>query len=90
MYVHIDDSDRIVLRYEVPADESGRISGSTLIVIHDIEVTGTYYVLFHAHTVEDLGQFDIMWKGSLETCLEKFGDEVHTWEIDAGMTPAPK
>ena len=90
MFVTIDENDRVVLRYEVPADLTGRISGSVFLIVHDIEISGTYSVLWKAHTNDTLeeNQYDLMWRGSFETCMDRFSDEVIEFETTA-ITPTP-
>jgi len=79
------ENDREVLRYEVPKIENQQhvASGSVLLLVHDADITGTYVVLFRGIR-DDLkeNEYELMWKGNIEHCLERFCDEVASFECD--------
>ena len=88
MYTTVQDSDRVVLRYEVPADETGRISESVFLLVHDINITGEYVILFSGELfglTVPANTFELMWKGNIATCLDRLCTELIEWEHDAGL-----
>jgi hypothetical protein len=78
------NGERVVLRYEVPKGHDWEPSGSVCLVVHDTEVTGSYLMLWRTSTNEQLreNEYELMWKGSWETVLEKFTDEIDSFESD--------
>lgn len=82
MIVRLTEDERVVLRYE--------IQGSFLLLVHEPKWSPAtehdrevYVVLWAAHT-NNLGpdEYELQWRGNLDTCLSKFAGEVEDFERD--------
>ena len=85
MFAKLEDTDRVIMSYEVPrVEEDGTVNlntGSELLLIEIGDGLGDHAVLWR-HRDLDEGLWNLQWKGNLSTCLKNFTEEVGDFDAD--------
>jgi len=86
MRVQLSKDDRVIIRYLTPPSE-GAIGMEFLIAEEETreayeEETREAYVLVTRTEKQPEGQYEMYWRGNVETCLKHLVDEISTFEQD--------